>query len=366
MDDRLYWLGWQLLMPGVGKRVWEIINYFNSPKAAWQAKERELLEVPGMTRVMAEGLISRKSKISFNKELERLQQHQVEFITYNDKSYPEMLKEIFDPPPVLFVRGSLDKLGYNAALVGSRKATAYGRTVAQRFSGELAEHNVAVISGMARGIDSAAHRGALKDDGYTVAVLGCGLDVVYPPENRKLMDEIIEKGAIITEFPLGSQPEPWHFPSRNRLISGISQVVVVVEGAQKSGAQITADLALEQGREVMAVPGSIYSKMSIGPLKLLKQGARPATSTADILEELGLESENLFKENADNSQPKYKLSKTEKLVYDVLKADPLHVEDMIQRLESPSQEIMAALMFLEVKGLIKKMPGKMYAAVKSG
>ncbi|MBM7854413.1 DNA processing protein [Desulfohalotomaculum tongense] len=364
MDRRFYWLGWQLLLPGVGKRVWQIINYFGGPQNAWQAGEAELLEVPGITPVMAGGLVWRRSKINFEQELEQLHKQRINFITYEDENYPQLLKEIFDPPPVLFVRGSLDKLDYSVALVGTRRATAYGRTAAQRLAAELAEYNVAVVSGMARGIDSAAHRGALSAGGVTVAVLGCGLDVVYPPENGRLMDEIIQNGAVISEFPLGSPPEAWHFPSRNRIISGLSKVVVVVEAAEKSGALITADLALEQGREVMAVPGSIYSKMSKGPLGLLKQGARPVTGAADILNELGLE--ELFNDVQDRGRHKFKLSPAEQKVYEMLRGDPLHLEELIQRLNFPSQEIMAALMFLEVKGLIKKMPGRMYAAVDSG
>lgn len=363
MEKNMYWLGWQLIMPGVGRRVWDIINYFGSPEAAWYAGKKEFTKVPGIKPEAAEKIVQKRSRLNLEKELDYLYHHKVDFITYDDDNYPPALRDIFDPPPVLFVRGRLKELNNAVAVVGSRKATAYGRTAAQRLAGELAENGAAVVSGLARGIDSAAHRGALNAGGYTAAVLGCGLDVVYPKENARLMAEIIEKGAVISEFPLGSPPESWHFPSRNRIISGLSQVVVVVEAAEKSGALITADLALEQGKEVMALPGSIYSKMSRGPLKLIKQGAKPVTAAEDILEELGIISA-ITGEQA-GSQFKFKLSRTEQAVYDILSGDPLHIEELLQRLQLPSQEVMAALMFLEVKGLLKKMPGKMYAAVNS-
>ncbi len=365
MSEKKYWLGWQLLLPGTGKRIWQIIDYFNGPENAWLAGEKDLLAVPNITPVMAEGLIWQRARINLDDELERLYKHKVEFVCFDDEVYPAPLREIFDPPPGLFVRGDLKKWHEcSAAVVGTRKPTAYGITAARRLSAELAENNVVVISGLARGIDTAAHSGCLEADGCTVAVLGCGADVVYPRENAKLFAEIVEKGAVVTEFPLGSPPEAWHFPSRNRIISGLSQVVVVVESAEKSGALITADLALEQGRDVMAVPGSIYSNMSKGPLKLLKQGAKPVTDVSDILDELGIE--RLFNESKRSNQPKMKLGLTEQTIYQKLSGDPMHLEELISQLKVPSQEVISALMFLEVKGLVKKLPGKMYAVVNSG
>ncbi|MCD5407052.1 MAG: DNA-processing protein DprA [Desulfotomaculum sp.] len=371
MDSRIYWLGWQLLLPGAGKRVWKIIDHFGGPELAWQASETELLQVPKITSVMVEGLMWQRQKINLEKEVARLQKQQVDFITYADQDYPPPLKQIFDPPLVLFVRGSLKQLDYNhtVAMVGSRKPTDYGRTVARRLASELAEHGVSVVSGMARGIDTIAHRGVLSSHkGFTVAVLGCGADVVYPPENSKLLAEIVQKGAVITEFPLGSPPEAWHFPARNRIISGLSQLTIVVEAGPKSGALITADFALEQDRDVMVVPGDIYSDMSKGPLKLLKQGAKPVTGVADVLEELGLEEQRvktLFDDQEVIASPKPKLSITEQTVWEELAVNPQHLEALLLKINSPSQEVIAALMFLEIKGLIKKMPGRMYAAVKS-
>ncbi|WP_031514380.1 DNA-processing protein DprA [Desulfofalx alkaliphila] len=363
MDKRLYWLAWQLIMPGVGKRLWRIIDFFGGPQQAWQAGETALAEVPGITRGTVERLVWQQKNINIEQEVERLHKHKISFVTYEDENYPRRIRDIFDPPPVLFVKGSLEPLTDNAvALVGSRRATAYGRAVAQRLSAELAQRRVAVVSGAARGVDSSAHRGAMGAGGYTVAVLGCGLDVVYPPENARLLDEIARKGAVLSEFPLGARPEAWHFPSRNRIISGLCKVVVVVEAANKSGALITADLALEQGRDVMAVPGSIYSKLSEGAHKLIKQGAKPVTSVEDILEELGIDT--LFNGEYKGKATGLKLSLTEQAVYKELSGDPLYLEELIQKVSSSSQEVMAALMFLEIKGLIKKLPGKKYAAVK--
>lgn len=363
LDSRLYWLGWQQLLPGIGKRVWKIIDHFGNPEEAWFASESALLTVPEISSTLVDGLVYQRAKINLDQEVERLHKHRVDFITYGDDCYPQCLKEIYDPPPVLFVRGNLNKFDFNsAAIVGSRKATAYGRTAAHRLANELADYNITVVSGMARGVDTAAHRGSLDANGYTIAVLGCGLDVVYPPENSRIFEEIANKGAVISEFPLGSPPEAWHFPSRNRIISGLSKVVIVVEAAMKSGALITADLALSQGREVMVVPGSIYSKMSEGPLKLLKQGARPVTEIGDILDELGV---NALIKNLESKIPtKLKLSIIEQKIYDVLMGEPLQLEELIIKIKSNPREVTSALMFLELKGLIKKMPGKMYAAVK--
>lgn len=309
MDKKLCWLGWQLLLPGSGKRVWQIIDHFGGVEMAWRADDKDLRAVPGLKPATVDNIIMRRKQINLSKELDRLQKQRVNVITFDDRAYPPMLKEIFDPPPVLFVRGKLKPYQYGVAVVGSRQATAYGRTAAERLSAELAQCGVAVISGLARGIDTAAHRGALNVQGYTVAVLGCGVDVVYPRENKKIMDEIMEDGVVVSEFPLGTSPEPWHFPSRNRIISGLAHVIVVVEAAEKSGSLITVDLALDLGKEVMAVPGSIYSKTSRGTLKLLKQGAKMVTEVEDILEEIGAES--LFTLNKTSSLGKIKLDEIE-------------------------------------------------------
>lgn len=359
MERRLYWLGWQLILPGSGKLVWNIINHCGGVEEAWRASEKALREVPDLTAKKVDMIIAKRKKVNLEQELEYLHKHNVEFCTIEDQWYPPELKNIYDPPPVLFIRGKIKVREHRVALVGARKATAYGRTVAERLSAQLAQYDVTIVSGMARGIDTAAHRGALRAKGDTIAVLGCGVDVVYPRENRRLMEEIIETGAVISEFPLGSPPTAWHFPSRNRIISGLSKVVVVVEAAEKSGALITVDLALEQGKEVMAVPGSIYSNMSKGCHKLLKEGAKIVSEVEDIIEELGLN--GLFSPHRHGGT--VKLNDTERRIHQLLKKDPLPLDNVIQTLELPSQQVLAALMYLELKGMVRQMPGKIYAAV---
>ncbi|MCL0041481.1 DNA-processing protein DprA [Peptococcaceae bacterium] len=363
MRDRIYWLGWQLIFAGSPNHFWNIINYFGSAEDAWNARREDLLEVENITQHIADKIIAIRKTIDLDGEAECIYKHGVDFITYDDVCYPYLLKQIFDPPPVIFVKGNINSFKDNAvAIVGSRNPTAYGITAAKRIAFELAEHDVCVVSGMARGIDAAAHSGALESkNGSTVAVLGCGVDIAYPRENACIMEEIVQKGAVISEFPLGTPPKAWRFPVRNRIISGLSKIVLIVEAGDKSGALITADIALEQGRDVMAVPGNIYSKMSKGPLKLIKQGAKPVTETADILEELGIES--LFAGIDDNVQTagNLKLSELEQKILKVLSEQPCYVEDLFEAVQAPSQEILAAITFLEVKGIIKRSRGQMYS-----
>ncbi|MGB9825354.1 MAG: DNA-processing protein DprA, partial [Desulfofundulus sp.] len=260
----------------------------------------------------------------------------------------------------LFVRGTLPQPGGQfVAIVGSRRATPYGVTVAENLGGELALAGVTVVSGMARGIDSAAHRGALAAGGRTVAVLGCGVDVVYPRENKRLMEGIIEAGAVISEFPPGSPPEAWHFPVRNRIISGLSRATVVVEAAGKSGALITADLALDQGRDVMAVPGPVTSRQSRGSNQLIKQGARLVESAEDVLEELGITC--LFSGKHLQSPGMPGLTAVEETVYGMLSCEPVPVDIIVENTGLSVQQVLSALMFLEVKALVRQFPGRLYA-----
>jgi len=244
------------------------------------------------------------------------------------------------------------------AVVGSRKPSPYGLLVAEKLAKDLAALGITVVSGMARGIDTAGHKGALAGGGRTVAVLGCGPDVVYPRENKKLVDRIVENGAVISEYPLGTLPEPWHFPARNRIISGLSLGTVVVEAAEKSGALITADFALEQGRDVMAVPGNVVSPLSRGPHRLIRQGARLVEGAGDIIDEMGLE--RLFPVPEESSGGKYKMSAEEEALYRLLSLDPVPLDELIDRTGLPPQKVMAALMYLEIKGLTRQMPGKLY------
>lgn len=359
MGDRLYWLGWQCLMPGQGKKLWSLLKHFGSPRAAWSASTKELAGAPGVGEEGPEGLARRRSELDPVKEDEKLRYAGVNFICHDDPGYPENLLQVFDPPPVVFIKGSLvspDKL--SVAVVGSRKPSPYGLLVAEKLAKDLAALGITVVSGMARGIDTAGHKGALAGSGRTVAVLGCGPDVVYPRENVKLMDKIVDNGAVISEYPLGTPPEPWHFPARNRIISGLSLGTVVVEAAEKSGALITADFALEQGRDVMAVPGNVVSPLSRGPHKLIRQGARLVEGAGDIIDEMGLE--RLFPIPEESAGRTAKMSVEEESVYRLLSLEPVTLDELIDRTGFPPQKVMAALMYLEIKGLTRQMPGKLY------
>lgn len=359
VEERIYWLGWQLLMPGSSRRLWSLVEYFGSPRVAWEAGVKDLAGAPGIGDEGPEGLARRRAAVDPVKEAEKLASMGVAPICYSDQSYPPNLLEIHDYPPVLFLLGKLasaDKLAI--AMVGSRKPTTYGLAVAEKIAKDLAAVGVTVVSGMARGIDTAVHRGALASGGRTIAVLGCGPDIVYPRENQKLMSNIINEGAVISEFPPGTPPEPWRFPVRNRIISGLSLGTVVVEAAEKSGALITADFALEQGRDVMAVPGNVVSSQSRGPHRLIKQGARLVEGAGDILDEMGLE--KLFPLQASGDGSGLKMSIEEESLYKLLTIEPAAIDDLIAKSGLPTQKALAALMYLEVKGLTRQLPGKYY------
>lgn len=346
-------------MPGAGKRLWHLVEHFGSPRAAWEAGVKELAEAPGIGEEGPGGLARRKAALDPVREAGRLESMGITFVCHTDPCYPENLLAIYDPPPVIFVRGSLkssDKL--SVAVVGSRRPSPYGQLVAGKLARDLAATGITVVSGMARGIDSAAHRGALEGGGRTLAVLGCGPDVVYPRENRRLMEKIINNGAVISEYPPGTPPEPWRFPVRNRIISGLARGTVVVEAAEKSGALITADFALDQGRDVMAVPGNVTSPLSRGPHRLIKQGARLVEGAGDVLDEIGLE--NLFPVKKDEPGEAVKMSREEEAVYSLLSVDPVPLDEIIGRSGLTPQKAMAALMYLELKGLARQMPGKFY------
>ncbi|MFZ5646334.1 MAG: DNA-processing protein DprA [Bacillota bacterium] len=363
MEEKEFFLGWQMLMPGAAKRIWHIIDRFGSPAEAWKSSEKQLTLTGGFTAEGARELVLRRRGINPEAELLLIEKKGVRYIHYVDSAYPEALKNIFDPPPGIFVRGNISFEGPAVAVVGSRKATRYGLSVAEKLAGDLALAGVTVVSGMARGIDTAAHRGALAAGAPTVAVLGCGVDVVYPKENSRLMEDIAVNGAVVSEFPLGMMPQPWHFPVRNRIISGLSGGVVIVEAAERSGALITADFALDQGRDVFAVPGNITSELSRGPNRLIRQGATPVENAGDILEVMGLE--RLFRveeprREDSRAAPGIKLSPEEEMVRKLLSIDPSTLDRLVDGSGLSAQKVLAALTFLEMKGLARQLPGKLY------
>ncbi|WP_027363826.1 DNA-processing protein DprA [Desulfotruncus alcoholivorax] len=359
MEERVFWLAWHYILAGQAQRFWEIINYFESPKEAWFAAEKDFMFLKGMHRRDASNLLLRRQQTDLSEVASWLMDSRFGVLLFNDSQYPEQLKNIYDPPPALYVRGDSELLAkISVAMVGSRRATHYGLNVAEKLARELAKAEITVISGMARGVDTAAHRGAINSGGATIAVLGCGVDVVYPRENEKLMYSIIDNGAVVSEFPPGSPPEAWHFPVRNRIISGLSKAVVVVEAAERSGALITAHVALDQGREVMAVPGNITNKYSKGPNNLIKQGAAPVTGAGDILEGLGVGL--LFTPDAGGVEKSLSLSANESKIFSLIEYEPVSLEILVQKSGLPPGEVMTGLMFLEIKGCVKQMPGKLY------
>lgn len=345
---------------GVGiKRLRTLLEFFQSAKEAWKASAG-LLQEAGIPQDVISNLIAKREKTDPPEHLAGLQKQGIRVILSGEAGYPELLNNIYDPPPVLYVRGELDSLSELAvAVIGARRATPYGLTVAEKLGRELACEGFWVVSGMARGIDSAAHRGALVGKGKTIAVLGCGLDVVYPQENRRLMEEIAGSGAVISEFPLGTKPAAGNFPRRNRVISGLSRGVVVVEAEERSGTSITVNFALEQGREVFAVPGPITAKLSRGPNMLIKTGARLVEKADDILEELGI-----FRPTPQkDKKPAHflaGLTDNEKTLYDLLSLEPVQGEELIRSSGLTGQEVMACMLGLEIKGLVKQMPGLRY------
>jgi len=344
-------------MPGQPRRLRDIVSVFGSVRAAFGAGLGEL--VPVLGKPQAEEVVKRRAALDIGLESDKLKQADINFVTVVDDDYPALLREIFDPPAALFYRGKLVPEEIAVAVVGTRRCSSYGRGVAENLGRELGEAGVTVVSGLARGVDTAAHRGALAGGGRTVAVLGTGLDVCYPRENIRLMEEIAVRGALVTEFPPGMPCQPWHFPVRNRIIAGLSRAVVVVEARERSGALITAEMALDQGREVMAVPGNITSLLSRGPNHLLKQGARPVTSLADVLEGIGLDA--LF---TDENRGRIALSPIETELVQMLSTEPLTQEAVIQRTRIPARDVLAGLVYLELKGLVRSLPGGLYAVVK--
>lgn len=360
LKERELWLA-VAQTPGIGPRsFYQLLDTFDSISEFWCRPATEVKMLMGsLGEKRLEALLKAREKFDLEKTMAALNKAGARVITLLDDEYPAELKTIFDPPPVLYYRGDFQAADQLAvAIVGARRATPYGREVASKFAGELARAGITVVSGLARGVDSAAHRGALAGKGRTLAVLGCGLDVTYPPENRRLYDEIASQGVVLSEFPLGTPPEARNFPRRNRIISGLSRAVLVVEAAVTSGSLITADFALEQGREVFAVPGPITSSQSIGTNNLIRQGARLVQKVADIIEELGWVSKPTKEE--PSSLPE--LTAAEERVYAcfVEGTGSIHIDELVCRSKLTVHEVTAILMMLELKGLVRQLAGKMF------
>jgi DNA processing protein len=336
-----------------------LLEHFDTPERALKASSSELTGLRGVNTSVAASIRSHDYREFAESECRKVEIAGVRIIDFLSEDYPKILLEIPDPPPFLYVKGSLAGIEPALAIVGSRRASTYGMMTTARLAGELADSGVTVVSGMARGIDTAAHRGALKHGGRSIGVLGCGIDVVYPPENRGLFSEMATHGALISEFPMGTLPLAENFPRRNRIISGISRGVLVVEAAEKSGSLITADYALEQGRDVFAVPGNINFSSSRGGNRLIKQGAKLVETVVDILEELPRRQGEI----AGNPVPSpgFSLTPQEAALYTLLAGSPLHIDDIIIKSGLTVSDVSAILLRLELKGAVMQLPGKNFA-----
>jgi DNA processing protein len=365
-----FWLALSLT-PGLGaSRIKKLIEHYGSVEQVFRATLTEL-EASGMQAVSAQSIATGKSLELAQQECGKAVEARARIISLSDPEYPARLKEIYDPPVILFVKGSVEVLSQaGIAMVGTRHPTPYGSGMAERLSTDLAVRGLVIISGLARGVDTASHRGAVAGKGKTVAVLGTGIDVMYPKENTRLAEQIIALGgALITEFPVGTFPAPQNFPIRNRIISGMSAGVLVVEAAEYSGTRITSRLALEQNRDVYAVPGNVTNKNAWGPNTLIKQGAKLVATWEDVWEELPTDVQVALSAGQNESPepetaslfPDEAISPHEKKILKLLKADEsTHIDELVELLEAEvsASEIFAALFELELSGKIRQLPGK--------
>jgi DNA processing protein len=359
-QDLKYWVALNRVT-GLGRVRYSLLeSHFPSMEEAWRAATSEL-KAAGLDGRLAARIVAERANVSPDEEMERLARHGVSALTRHDPAYPARLKEIYDLPPLLYVRGELTAADeWCLSVVGTRRPTPYGRQVAEELSYGLAAHSICIVSGLARGVDSIAHRAALDAGGRTIAVLACGLDIVYPPEHKQLALEIAERGALVSDYPLGTQPRGEYFPRRNRIMSGLSMGVLVVEGDVKSGALITARLALEQDREVFAVPGSIFSAQSRGANSLIQEGAKLVLKVEDVLEELNL--------TAVPQQMELKeiipATDTEAELLRHISREPVHVDEVCRGSGLPIATVSSVLAMLELKGLVQQIGPMSYVRVR--
>lgn len=345
-------------IPGIGsKTLWKIKQRIGSFLTCLEG-DTDIWQQCSLSPAIQTAITDARLKSDPISKLDRLYSDNIAICSIEDDEYPDMLRAIYDPPYVIYYHGDLGILQeFCLAVVGSRRATAYGRVQAHRFGRDLADQGIVVVSGMARGIDTEAHLGALDAQGKTAAVLGCGIDIIYPPENTKLFYQIVEHGVIISEFPPSTRPDPGNFPARNRSISGLSHGVLVVEAQQRSGALITADFALEQGRDVFAVPGPINSPNSAGTNQLIKQGACLVCNVADILTEYGFhDEENILSQG----ELKFGLNPEETMILEAIAHETVHFDKLLKRVDLNIGKLSATLLKLELEGIIRSMPGNYY------
>jgi DNA processing protein len=358
--DKRYWVGFNLVK-GIGAvRLQSLCDHFGDLALAWQAP-LDALQAAGLSPKLSSRVAQVRSDVDLDMVLARMRDLGIEILTWDDDLYPPRLKEIDQPPPVLYVRGGFTpEDAWAVAVVGTRRVSAYGRQVTEELGSFLAANGVTVISGLARGVDAIAHQSALKAGGRTIAVLGCGVDRVYPPEHTQLADKLIASGALISDYAPGTPPDASNFPPRNRIISGLSMATVVVEAGETSGALITAQFAIDQGREVFAVPGNILAPQSKGTNRLIAQGARPLLSVRDLLDVLNLTrvSEQRIVRMVLPS------NETESKLMSVLTHEPLHMDEIRNQTGLPIERVSASLAMMELKGLVRQVGGQNYVAVR--
>ncbi len=359
-DPRTYWVGFNLVK-GVGAvRFKALLDKFGSAEAAWEASPNALIEA-GLSRKIVESFQRLRRDVSLEQVWDRLLSMGVIVLTWDDEAYPNSLKQIDQPPPVLYTLGQLlPEDEWAVAIVGTRRVTSYGRQVAEDVATTLAHNGVTVVSGLARGVDSIAHQAALNAGGRSLAVLGSGVDIVYPPENRKLAAQLVEQGALVSDYALGTPPDGLNFPPRNRIISGLSKAVIIVEAGDTSGALITATFAAEQGRDVFAVPGNINAPQSRGTNRLIRDGAQPLLNPQDVLEALNLTmiTEHKAVRVAMPSDP------VESRLYRLLSQQPMHVDEIRVEADMPIEIVSATLAMMELKGMVRQVGGMNYVAVR--
>jgi len=357
-----YWIAFSQFTKIGALRFKKLYDRFPSLEVAWQATARDLIRI-GLEPKLAEEIIVQRSEINPDFELEKLERENIKVITIKDKNYPKLLKEIYDPPALLYYKGNLKTEKFAVGVVGTRKISQYGRQITPQIVKELALNGVTIVSGLALGIDALAHQATLEASGKTIAVLGSGLDQqnIYPADNRYLAQKIIASGgAVISEYPVGTLPLKLNFPHRNRIISGLTLGILVIEAPDESGALITAKFALEQNREVFAVPGNIYNQNSIGTNNLIKSGARLVSQASDILEELNLTQAKEFlatKEIIPGSKEEEELLK-------LLSREPIHIDKLIQESKLEASVVNSTLAIMEMKGQVRNLSGNNYVLAR--
>jgi len=371
LDASHSWLA-LALTPGLASRLSaRVLRKFDSPDGVFRAS-RAGLESCNLPAQVTQAIVKKESFKRAEKELDGVRKiANCKLLNWTDPEYPQTLLQIYDPPVLLYVRGDVQVLNLpSLSIVGTRRPTLYGAQMAQRLGRELAARGLVIASGLARGIDAIGHQGALEANGRAVGVLGTGIDVCYPKENKKLYEKVLERGAIISEFPLRTHPAPENFPVRNRIVAGMPLGVVVIEGAQYSGSLITARLAMEFGREVFGVPGNVTQPVSFAPNQLIKQGAKLVTNAEDVIEELptpiraALVQAEKPEAEQRNLLAAASLNGSEKKLYELLSADePAHIDDIVERSGLNSSEVLATLFNLEMKGIIRQLPGKQFSKV---